>query len=326
MAHNFYQKTHSEAEITPQTPSNNPPSSFLIHDVYPASANSFCESHLHASAAPLSTIAHHADVVVTMLPGPQHVKEVYLGEDGLLNSAKVGSVMIDSSTIDPATAREVARVAKERGVLMVDAPVSGGTGGAQAGTLTFMVGAPSQQDFDRVQPYLSHMGKNIVYCGANGNGQVAKICNNMLLGITMIAASETMNLVTRTIFSDIHQPVISDTHHEQGIRLGMDPKLLASILNSSSGRCWSTDTYNPCPGVMPNVPASRNYEGGFGVPLMAKDLGLAVAAAQEAKSTVLLGAHAHQIYNQLASSEEFGKKDFSSVFKWLNDDAKKFEE
>ncbi|KAJ3033462.1 hypothetical protein HK097_004835, partial [Rhizophlyctis rosea] len=194
-----------------------------------------------------------------MLPAPKHVREVYLGENGLIANAREGTVLIDSSTIDPGTAREVAKMGREKGVVVVDAPVSGGTGGAQAGTLTFMVGASTQSDFDRTKPYLTHMGKSITYCGGPGNGQVAKICNNMLLGISMIAASETLNL---------------------GINLGMDPHLLTQILNTSSGRCWSTDTYNPVPGVMPNVPASRDYEGGFGNSLMAKDLGLAVEAAK----------------------------------------------
>ena len=137
-----------------------------------------------------------------------------------------------------------------------------------------------------------------MYCGSIGKGQVAKICNNMMLGISMIGAAETLNL---------------------GIRLGMDPKLLSSILNTSTGRCWSTDTYNPCPGVMPNVPSSRDYEGGFGVSLIAKDLGLAVNAANQSRSTVILGSIANQIYNQLSTTKGLEKKDFAVVFKWLND-------
>jgi 3-hydroxyisobutyrate dehydrogenase len=178
-----------------------------------------------------------------------------------------------------------------------------GTLGAEAGTLTFMVGSPDASIFQTVKDtLLTHMGKNIVHCGTVGNGQVAKICNNMLLGISMVAASETMNL---------------------GVKLGMDPKLLAGIINTSSGRCWSTDTYNPCPGVLPNVPSSRDYEGGFGTSLMAKDLGLAVSAAQEVKASVLLGALAGQVYTQVSGTEGFEKKDFSSVYKWLNQGGKK---
>jgi len=165
-----------------------------------------------------------------------------------------------------------------------------------------MVGAPNEKIFEAVKPLLAHMGKNIAYCGINGNGQVAKICNNMLLGISMIATAEAMNL---------------------GTRLGMDPKLLASILNSSSGRCWSSEVYNPHPGVLPNVPSNRDYEGGFGVSLMAKDMGLAVSAANEVKATVTLGGVTHQLYNQISSSPGFESKDFSVVFKWLNDNASK---
>jgi len=172
-----------------------------------------------------------------------------------------------------------------------------GTVGAEAATLTFMVGASSESDFHRAKPILSHMGKNIVHCGTIGTGQIAKMCNNMLLAISMIGVSEAMNL---------------------GIQLGMDPKLLASILNTSSGRCWSSDTYNPCPGIMPNVPSSRDYEGGFGNTLMAKDLRLAVSAASDARVTILLGAVAQQLYNQLANTAEYAKKDFSSIYKWLS--------
>jgi 3-hydroxyisobutyrate dehydrogenase len=157
-----------------------------------------------------------------------------------------------------------------------------------------MVGAGSEADFDKAKPLLELMGKNIVYCGANGNGQVAKICNNMLLGISMIAVSETMQL---------------------GIRMGMDPKLLANILNTSSGRCWSSDTYNPCPDVIPNTPSCKGYTGGFGNTLMAKDLRLAMNAAQESNSTVLMGALASQVYNRVSNEKEYRGLDFSSVFK-----------
>lgn len=176
-----------------------------------------------------------------------------------------------------------------------------GTGGAQAGTLTFMVGSRTNGDFDLAKPYLEKMGKNIVYCGTNGNGQVAKICNNMLLGISMIATSETMNL---------------------GVRMGMDPKLLAGILNTSSGRCWSSEVYNPCPGVQENSAATRGYTGGFGMPLMAKDLRLAVNAAVDTKSTVMLGALAQQLYNQMAANKEYEHLDFSAAYKWLSENAK----
>jgi len=181
----------------------------------------------------------------------------------------------------------------------VDAPVSGGVGGAQNATLTFMVGG-SKEDFDRVKPLLELMGKNIVHCGGPGNGQVAKVCNNLLLGISMIGVSEAMNL---------------------GVKLGMDPKVLAGIINTSSGRCWSSDTYNPVPGVIPTVPASNGYKGGFASDLMAKDLYLAVSAANSIKQPLPLGGNAHQFYN-LVSQKGLGGYDFSVVYKLLSEGQK----
>lgn len=230
------------------------------------------------------------EVIITMLPASQHVKSVYLNQDGILKSVAKGVLLIDCSTIDPQTAREVAKVAKDQGNPMLDAPVSGGTGGAEAGTLTFMVGG-EKEDFDRAQPLLAKMGKNIVHCGGSGNGQVAKVANNMLLGISMIATAEAMSL---------------------GVSLGMDPKVLAGIINTSSGRCWSSEIYNPYPGVVETAPASRGYTGGFGVDLMLKDLGLATEAAKFAKQPVVLGAVAQQLY-QLFSSQGSGKLDFSAI-------------
>jgi 3-hydroxyisobutyrate dehydrogenase len=236
--------------------------------------------------------AASGEVVITMLPSSPHVKSVYLGEDGVLVGVAAGIPLIDSSTIDPHSAREVAAAAEKHGNPMADAPVSGGTGGAEAGTLTFMVGAEAGL-FDRIRPLLANMGKNIVHCGAAGTGQVAKICNNMLLGISMIGVAEAMNL---------------------GAALGIDPKVLAGIINTSSGRCWSSDSYNPYPGVMDNVPAARGYAGGFGADLMLKDLGLAADAARQAKQPVVLGAAAQQLY-QLFSSQGMGALDFSAVIK-----------
>ena len=227
-----------------------------------------------------------------MLPASQHVKSVYLNEGGILEAVTKGVILIDCSTIDPQAAREVAKVANDQGNPMLDAPVSGGTGGAEAGTLTFMVGG-GKVDFDRVQPLLSNMGKNIVHCGGSGNGQVAKVANNMLLGISMIATAEAMSL---------------------GVSLGMDPKVLAGIINTSSGRCWSSEIYNPYPGVVETAPASRGYTGGFGVDLMLKDLGLATEAAKFAKQPVVLGAVAQQLY-QIFSSQGSGKLDFSAIIR-----------
>jgi 3-hydroxyisobutyrate dehydrogenase len=215
-----------------------------------------------------------------------------LGKDGVLSGVAKGTPLIDSSTIDPHTAREVIAAAIGQGNPMADAPVSGGTGGAEAGTLTFMVGGTADV-FEHIAPVLRHMGKNIVHCGAAGTGQVAKICNNMILGISMIGVSEAMNL---------------------GAALGIDPKVLAGIINTSSGRCWSSDTYNPYPGVMENVPAARGYSGGFGADLMLKDLGLATDAAKMSKQPVMMGALAQQLYQTL-SAQGAGGQDFSAVIK-----------
>ena len=250
-----------------------------------------------ASAAPSIAELARSDVemIISMLPAAPHVKSVYLGEDGLLANVAPQVRLIDSSTIDPMSAREVAAAAAEKGNRMVDAPVSGGTGGAIAGTLTFMVGG-EQADFDAALPVLQAMGKNIVHCGPTGNGQVAKVANNMLLAITMIGTAEAMNL---------------------GVSLGMDPGVLAGIINTSSGRNWSSDTYNPYPGVMENAPASRGYSGGFGTDLMLKDLGLATEAARQSRQPVVLGALAQQLY-QTFSSQGHGALDFSAIIKLYN--------
>ncbi len=232
------------------------------------------------------------DVVITMLPAAAHVKQVYLGEDGLLAGLPAGVLLIDSSTIDPLSAREVAKAAAEHGNPMLDAPVSGGTVGAAAGTLTFMVGGEPDA-FQRAQPILAAMGKNIVHCGAAGNGQVAKVANNMLLGISMIGVAEAMSL---------------------GVALGMDAKVLAGIINTSSGRCWASEVNNPFPGVLENAPASRGYSGGFGTDLMLKDLGLASEAARHVRQPVILGALAQQLY-QSFSQQGHGGLDFSAIVK-----------
>ncbi|KAB0551123.1 3-hydroxyisobutyrate dehydrogenase [Pseudomonas argentinensis] len=235
-------------------------------------------------------VLQDAEIVITMLPASAHVKAVYLGDDGLLAKVKPGVLLIDSSTIDPLAAREVAKSAAAHGNPMLDAPVSGGTGGAAAGTLTFMVGG-AEADFAKAQPVLAAMGRNIVHCGGSGNGQVAKVANNMLLGISMIGVAEAMAL---------------------GVSLGIDAKVLANIINTSSGRCWSSDTNNPYPGVLDNAPASRGYSGGFGTDLMLKDLGLATDAARQIRQPVILGALAQQLYQRF-SCDGHGGLDFSAI-------------
>jgi 3-hydroxyisobutyrate dehydrogenase len=242
-------------------------------------------------------IAESSRSIITMLPSSPHVQNVYLDTpSSLIHSLSKDHLCIDCSTIDPNVARTVSQRLKSLGVEMVDSPVSGGIVGAQNATLTFMVGG-SDEGFQRAKPLLQLMGKNIVHCGSSGNGQVTKVCNNLLLGISMIGVSEAMQL---------------------GIQLGMDPKVLAGVLNTSSGRCWSSDSYNPVPGILPNVPASNEYKGGFAAELMAKDLGLAISAAQSSKTPLLLGGNAHQIYNMLVS-RGYGGLDFSSIFKYLSE-------
>ena len=248
------------------------------------------------AAASIGDLARsNVEIIITMLPAAQHVKSVYLGEDGLLAHVAPSVRLIDSSTIDPLSAREVAAAAAMRGNRMIDAPVSGGTAGAAAGTLTFMVGG-DQGGYDAALPILQSMGKNIIHCGPAGNGQVAKVANNLLLAISMIGTAEAMNL---------------------GVALGMEPEVLAGVLNTSSGRCWSADTYNPYPGVMANVPAARGYTGGFGSDLMLKDLGLATEAARQLHQPVILGALAQQLY-QTFSSQGNGALDFSAIIKLYN--------
>jgi 3-hydroxyisobutyrate dehydrogenase len=253
-----------------------------------------------AAGATLATspraAAENAEVVITMLPAAAHVKAVYLNDDGVLAGVSAGVPLIDSSTIDPATARLISDAAHKQGNPFADAPVSGGVVGAQAGTLTFMVGADDAL-FETLRPVFSSMGKNMVRCGETGTGQIAKLCNNLLLGISMIGVAEAMKL---------------------GENLGIDPNKLASIINTSTGRCWSSDTCNPYPGIVETAPASRGYSGGFGADLMLKDLGLAVDAARSVKQPVFLGALAQQLYQSM-SQQGLGGIDFSGIIKLYGD-------
>ena len=232
-----------------------------------------------------------ADIVISMLPASRHVESLYLGDAGILAHANPQALLIDCSTISPKLAQDVAKAAEAKGFAMIDAPVSGGTAGAQAATLTFMVGGDAK-DLERARPMLEKMGKNIFHAGVNGSGQTVKVCNNMLLGIQMLGTSEALRL---------------------GIANGMDPKILSDIMTKSSGRNWALELYNPCPNVMENVPSSKKYAGGFGVDLMLKDLGLAVENAQDLNASTPLGELAHHLY-ELHSKAGNGALDFSSVF------------
>ena len=231
-------------------------------------------------------------VVVSMLPASRHVEGLYLGEDGLLAYITPGSLVLECSTIAPDSARKVHKAAAELGIDLLDAPVSGGTAGAAAGTLTFMTGG-SAATLERAREVLGAMGKNIFHAGAEGAGQVAKVCNNQLLAVHMIGTAEAMAL---------------------GVANGLQPAALAEIMRLSSGGNWSLEKYNPWPGVMDNVPASRDYSGGFAAELMTKDLGLAQESAQSTGSSTPMGALALQLYRMMIKRGE-GKLDFSAVQK-----------
>jgi 3-hydroxyisobutyrate dehydrogenase len=236
------------------------------------------------------------DVIISMLPASQHVQALYLGQSGLLATANPNTLLIDCSTISPKVAQAVAASAQAKGFAMIDAPVSGGTAGAQAGTLTFMVGGDAA-DLERARPLLEKMGKNIFHAGSSGSGQTVKVCNNMILGIQMLGTCEALRL---------------------GIANGMDPKVLSDIMSKSSGRNWVLELYNPCPGVMENVPASKGYAGGFGVDLMLKDLSLATENADDLAASIPLGQLSRKLY-EAHSQAGNGQLDFSSVFNLKND-------
>lgn len=246
------------------------------------------------AAASSNAAATDAEVVVTMLPAGQHVRQVYLGEHGLLKAVKPGTLCIDSSTIDVATAREVQTAAKAARIDFLDAPVSGGVGGASAGTLTFMVGGEDSA-FGRARPILEKMGKNIFHAGGAGNGQAAKICNNMLLAISMIGTCEAFVLAEK---------------------LGLDHQTLFEISSTASGQCWSLTSYCPVPGPVPASPANRNYQAGFTASMMLKDLKLAQSAAQAAGAATPLGAQSTALYG-LFEAAGAGARDFSGIIQLL---------
>ncbi len=246
-----------------------------------------------AVSSPSATVAvEGANVLITMLPAGIHVESVLVSRDALLDKIGKDCLVIDSSTIDADSARNLSKAAADRGIEFLDAPVSGGTAGAAAGTLAFMVGG-SDSAFAKALPILECMGKNIFHAGGAGAGQVAKACNNMLLAIHMAGTVEALNM---------------------GINNGLDPKVLSEIMLKSSGRNWSLEVYNPVPGVQEGVPASRNYEGGFMTDLMCKDLGLAMDASQASRSPVPMGSAARGLFN-LHQAQGNGPLDFSSLLK-----------
>jgi 3-hydroxyisobutyrate dehydrogenase len=236
--------------------------------------------------------AREAEVVVTMLPAGQHMREVYLGAGHVLESAAPGTLLIDSSTIDVETARAVGAAAAAANRMMIDAPVSGGTAGAAAATLTFMVGGPPEA-FAAAQQFLEVMGKTVVYAGGAGNGQAAKICNNMILGISMIAVSEAFALAEK---------------------LGLEPQKLFDIASKSSGQCWSLTSYCPVPGPVPSSPANRGYKAGFTAAMMLKDLRLSQEAATKTAALTPLGAAATGLYSRYTEGG-YGGSDFSGIIR-----------
>ena len=248
-----------------------------------------------ARAASAAEAVADAEAVVTMLPAGKHVRAVY--ESSVIGKAPTSAILMDCSTIDVATAREEIEKAAAQGYRMVDAPVSGGIAAAEAGTLTFMVGG-SGEAFDAARPYLEQMGKAVIPAGGPGSGQAAKICNNMLLGASMIATCETFVLAEK---------------------LGLDPQTFFDIASKASGQCWSMTTYCPVPGVGPTTPADRDYDGGFAAALMLKDLRLAMEAAQSVDAYTPMGAHAEELYTRFAEALGGGGKDFSGIIKMIDD-------
>jgi 3-hydroxyisobutyrate dehydrogenase len=249
-------------------------------------------SHGCVAAKSARSAAVGADAIVTMLPAGAHVAAAYA--DTLFAAASPHAILIDCSTIDVATARQVGEAAAQKRLLMVDAPVSGGTAAADAGTLTFMVGGP-EAAFAAARPILDAMGKAVIHAGGPGMGQAAKICNNMILGATMVATAEAFVLAEK---------------------LGLDAQTFFDISSKASGQSWSMTSYCPVPGPVPTSPANRDYQGGFAAALMLKDLKLALAAATAAGASVPMGAQAEALY-QLFANNGGGGQDFSAIVKLL---------
>jgi 3-hydroxyisobutyrate dehydrogenase len=262
-------------------------------DVNPASVEKLRAAG-GAGVETAKSAAARGDAVITMLPSGKEVREVYLGSSGIIENANPGTLLIDCSTIDVETARAVAAEAEKKGLLMLDAPVSGGVGGAQGATLTFMVGGGAAA-FARARPILEQMGKTIVHAGGSGNGQAAKICNNMILGVSMIAVSEAFLLAEK---------------------LGLDAHKLFDISSKSSGQCWSMTSYCPVPGPVPTSPANRDYQAGFTAAMMLKDLKLAQEAAHASGAATPMGAEAATIYERWCGQGEAGR-DFSGIIRLL---------
>ncbi|MGH6815634.1 MAG: 3-hydroxyisobutyrate dehydrogenase [Hyphomicrobiaceae bacterium] len=261
-------------------------------DIVPANMEAAAQRNVRKTAS-AAEAARDADAVVTMLPAGQHVLAVYR-DAGLFAAVRPGTLFVDCSTIDVAAARAAHEIAHAAGMLSLDAPVSGGVAGAEAATLTFMAGGTTEA-FERGKPFFEAMGRRTVHCGAAGAGQAAKICNNMILAISMIGVCEGFVLAEK---------------------LGLSHRALFEVASNSSGRCWSLDTYCPVPGLVPSSPANQDYKPGFATALMLKDLTLAQEAAHAAGAATPLGAEAAQLYRLFAGAGH-GSDDFSAIVKFL---------
>jgi 3-hydroxyisobutyrate dehydrogenase len=254
-----------------------------------------------ARAGSIRETAAECDLVITMLPSSANVETAYLGDSGIIEGAEPGRLCVDMSTIDPGTSQRVAARLKERRLRFLDAPVSGGVGGATAGTLAIMVGGAAE-DLEEARPALAAMGANIIHVDAVGSGEVAKLCNNLISGSALIAVAEAFRI---------------------GEAFGVDPQILTNVIAKSSGATWVMEHMHPVPGIVDGAASSRQYAPGFMTDLMAKDLGLAVSAAREKRVPVVVAPAAQQLY-RMASSHGLGREDFSSVYKFLkpsSDDA-----
>lgn len=273
-----------------------------VYDINTAAANALKSDGATVTSS-MDECVKGAETVMTMLPAGEHVRAVYLGDHqggvGLFKMIDAGTFLIDSSTIDPASAKLVAQEAHAQGFEFVDAPVSGGVAGAQAGTLTFIVGG-TDTGFKQAQAVLQHVGKNIFHAGKAGDGQMAKICNNLMLGVLMSGTCEALSL---------------------GIDNGLDPKVLSEIMLQSSGRNWALELYNPCPGIMEKAPASNQYQPGFMAKLMLKDLGLGLEAATNSQSPIPMGTLARNLY-AFHNAEGNELRDFSSLFEFYRKQSK----
>lgn len=262
----------------------------VVHDTDPSKVKEFTR---HTEK--LSDLAKTCPRIITMLPSNESVERVYLDGDGLLRNAQRGSTLIDCSTVSPSVEQKIAKACGQASISFLDAPVSGGVKGAEGASLSFLVGGDTKV-LDANRDLLLAMGKNIFLCGPPGSGQVAKLCNNLILGVSMVALSEALCL---------------------GIKMGLDPTILSTIINASSGRSWASELYNPVPGVMNNVPAATDYVGGFATKLMLKDMRLAKEEADRCKVILPTGTTATEIYAKLA--EQLAHKDFSAVFKQIQE-------